>query len=50
VINHKKVERKTREKDHQPEEVAAELRKKFISPKRKFWVKVKGINTPLFPV
>jgi hypothetical protein len=50
VINHKKGERKTRERDHQSEEVAAELRNKFISPTRKFWAKVKGINTPLSPI
>jgi hypothetical protein len=47
MINHKKGERKTRERDYHPEEVAAECRNKSISPTRKFWAKVKGINTPL---
>jgi hypothetical protein len=47
MINHKKGERKTRERDHQPEEVAAELWNERISPIRKFRAKVKGTNTPL---
>jgi hypothetical protein len=45
VINHKK-KKKARERGHQPEEDAAELRSKFICPKRNFEVKGKGINTP----
>jgi hypothetical protein len=47
VINHKKGERKTRERDHHPEKVDVELRNKSISPIKKFRVKIKGINTPL---
>jgi hypothetical protein len=47
VINHKKKERKARERVHQSEEVAAELRKSLFVPQGNFGIKGKGINIPL---
>jgi hypothetical protein len=46
VINHKKGESKARERGHQPEEVAAELRNKSICPTKKFWSKSQGYKYP----
>jgi hypothetical protein len=46
VINHKKEERKARERDHQSEEVDAELRNKSICTTRKFWNKRQGYKYP----
>jgi hypothetical protein len=46
VINHKKRERKARERGHQLEEVAAELQNKSIYPTRKFWDKREGYKYP----
>jgi hypothetical protein len=50
VINHKKKERKARERVHQSEEVAAELRKSLFVPQENFGIKDKGINIPLSTV
>jgi hypothetical protein len=46
VINHKKGERKARERGHEPEEVTAELQNKFICPTKKFWDKRQGYKYP----
>jgi hypothetical protein len=47
IINHKKrKEENKEERDHQPEEVAVEVRSNLICPTRKFKVQSKGINTP----
>jgi hypothetical protein len=46
MINHKKRERKARERSHQPEEVVAELRSKSVCPTRKLWGKRQGYKYP----
>jgi hypothetical protein len=51
VINHKKKERKARERVHQPgKKVAVELRKSLFIPEEIFGIKGKGINIPLSTV
>jgi glycine betaine/choline ABC-type transport system substrate-binding protein len=42
MINHKKGERKARERGHQPEKVAAEFRNKSICLTSEFWNKKQG--------
>jgi hypothetical protein len=46
VINHKKKKRNARERVHQSEEVAAELRKSLLVPQGNFGIKKQGYKYP----